>query len=284
MYVELHARSAFSFLEGAALPEQLAHRCAEIQMPALGLLDRDGIYGSARMHVAAKDAGMKAHVGAEVTLANSLLKGVARDVRSPLLAENQVGYRNLCRLVTRYKSREKNKGEGFSIPEEIREHSNGLVCLTGGDEGPLAAALQRGGIEEAQSEIEKLVSIFGQGNVYVELQRHFEREEEYRNRAALDIASRLRLPILATNGVCYAKRGQRPIADVFTCLRYKRRLDTAGKLLCRNSERYLRSPSEMEQLFYDLPDAIQNTKELSNRLAFTLEKLGYEFPQYPVAV
>lgn len=216
MYVELHARSAFSFLEGAALPEQLAHRCAEIQMPALGLLDRDGIYGSARMHVAAEDAGIRAHVGAEVTLANSLLKGVARDVRYPLLAENQVGYRNLCRLVTRYKSREKNKGEGFSIPEEIREHSNGLVCLTGGDEGPLAAALQRGGIEEAQSEIEKLVSIFGQENVYVELQRHFEREEEYRNRAALDIANRLRLPILATNGVCYAKPQQRAIADVFT--------------------------------------------------------------------
>jgi error-prone DNA polymerase len=283
MYVELHARSAFSFLEGAALPEQLALRCAQVQMPALGLLDRDGFYGSARMHIAAEGAGIKAHVGAEVTLTNSLLKGIVRDVRYPLLAETQIGYRNLCHLITRYKSREKTKGEGFSTPEEIREHSDGLVCLTGGDEGPLAAALQRGGIEEAQSEVERLVSIFGQKNVYVELQRHFDREEEYRNRVALDIANRLRLPILATNGVCYAKREQRATADVFTCLRHKRRLDTAGKLLCRNSERYLRSSSEMERLFSDLPDAIQNTVELSNRLQFTLKNLGYEFPKYPVA-
>src|SRR5438874_2085339 len=103
MYIELHARSAFSFLEGAALPEQLAERCTEVQMPAIGLLDRDGVYGSARMHLAARDAEIKADVGAEVTLANSLLKGVARDVRYPLLVETQAGYQNLCRLM-RWKS------------------------------------------------------------------------------------------------------------------------------------------------------------------------------------
>ena len=134
MYIELHARSAFSFLEGGALPEQLAERCSEVQMPAIGLLDRDGVYGSARMHLAARNAEIKAHVGAEVTLTNSLLKGVARDVRYPLLVETQAGYQNLSRLITRYKLREKNKGEGFSTLEEVREHSAGLVCLTGGDE------------------------------------------------------------------------------------------------------------------------------------------------------
>jgi error-prone DNA polymerase len=276
MYVELHARSAFSFLEGAALPEELAQKSADAQMPAIALLDRDGVYGSARMHLAAKGAGIKAHVGAEVTLANSLIKGIARDVRYPLLVETQAGYQNLCRLITLYKSREKKKGEGFSTPDEIRVHSGGLICLTGGDEGPLAAALQHDGVEGARSEIEKLVSIFGPNNVYVELQRHFDREEEYRNRVALDISEKLKLPILATNGVCYARPEQRAIADVFTCLRYKRRLDTAGRLLHRNSERFLRTPAEMERLFYDLPDAIQNTAELSNRLQFTLENLGYE--------
>jgi len=283
MYVELHARSAFSFLEGASLPEQLAKRCGELQIPALALLDRDGVYGAPRMHLAAREAKIKAHVGAEVTLSNSLLKGVKRDVRYSLLAETQAGYQNLCRLITRYKSREKKKGEGFSTPEEIREYSRDLVCLTGGEEGPLAAALQRGGRQAALQEIEKLVSIFGQNNVYVELQRHFDRDEEYRNRAALEIAESLKLPILATNGVSYAKCEQRSIADVFTCLRYKRKLDNAGRLLSRNSERNLRSPSEMEQLFADLPDAVEHTAELSSRLKFNLENLGYEFPQYPVA-
>jgi error-prone DNA polymerase len=178
---------------------------------------------------------------------------------------------------------EKKKGEGFSSAEEIREYSRDLVCLTGGEEGPLAAALQQGGMDAARKELETLVSIFGPSNVYVELQRHFDRDEEYRNRAALEIAESLRLPILATNGISYAKREQRAVADVFTCLRYKRRLDTAGRLLGRNAERYLRSPSEMEQLFRDLPDAIENTAELSSRLEFSLENLGYEFPKYPVA-
>ncbi len=282
MYVELHARSAFSFLEGAALPEELAQKSAEAQLPAIALLDRDGVYGSARMHIAAKSAGIKAHVGAEVTVANSLQKGATRDVRYALLVETQSGYQNLCRLITSYKLREKKKGEGISTPDEIREYASGLVCLTGGDEGPLAAALQRGGPEEARSEVRKLISVFGRDSVYVELQRHGERDEEYRNRVALDIAERLKLPIVATNGVCYARPEQRAVADVFTCLRYKQRLDTAGRLLHCNSERFLRPPSEMEQLFCDLPEAIQNTVELSSRLQFTLEHLGYEFPKYPV--
>jgi error-prone DNA polymerase len=282
MYVELHARSAFSFLEGAALPEQLAQRCADLELGAIGLLDRDGVYGSARMQLAAETTGIKAHVGAEVTLANSLLKGISRDIRYPLLVETQTGYQNLCRLITRYKAREKRKGEGFAAFEEVREFSEGLVCLTGGEEGPLAAALQQGGAEKAHSEVEKLVSIFGKQNVYVELQRHFDRSEEYRNRVALEIAQRLKLPILATNGVCYASREQRTIADVFTCLRRKHKLDTAGRMLSLNSERFLRCPSEMAQLFFDLPEALQNTVELSNRLKFSLRKLGYEFPKYPV--
>jgi error-prone DNA polymerase len=282
MYVELHARSAFSFLEGASLPEQLARQCAEFQMPALALLDRDGVYGSPRMHLAAKAAKIRAHVGAEVTLANSLLKGVKRDVRYPLLVETKAGYQNLCRLITRYKSREKNKGEGFSSFEEVREYSEGLICLTGGEEGPLASALQRGGIEDARQEVEILVSILGRSNVYVELQRHGDRDDEYRNRVALEIATSLKLPIVASNGVAYVRPEQGLVADVFTCLRHKRHLGNVGTLLRRNVERYLRSPSEMEQLFYDLPDAIANTCELSNRLEFTLENLGYEFPKYPV--
>jgi len=281
-YVELHARSAFSFLEGAALPEHLAERCGDLQMPAVALLDRDGVYGSARMHLAASALGIKAHVGAEVTLANSLLKGIPRDVRYPLLVEDQRGYQNLCRLITLYKSREDKKGEGFTTTEEVREYAGGLICLTGGNEGPLAAALRRGGMEEARSEIGKLLSIFGKDNVYVELQRHFDREEEYRNRIALELASSFNLPIVATNGVSYATPKQRTIADVFTCLRYKRKLDNAGKLLGYNSARFLRSSEEMIQLFRDLPEAIHNTVELSNRIQFSLTNLGYEFPRYPL--
>jgi error-prone DNA polymerase len=281
-YVELHARSAFSFLEGASSPEQLAQTCAEQSLPAIALLDRDGLYGAPGLHFAAKLHGIRAHVGAEVTLANSRLKGVRRDTRYALLVESREGYRNLCRLITNYKFREKKKEEGFTTPEEVREHAGGLICLTGGPEGPLAAALQKGGIDEGKQEIERLVSIFGHENVFVELQRHFDRGEEHQNRVALEIATHLKLPVIATNGVCYAKPHQRELADVFTCLHNGRRLDTAGKLLGHNSERYLRSPQQMQEIFRDLPTAVHNTVDLSNRLQFTMENLGYSFPTCPV--
>ena len=118
--------------------------------------------------------------------------------------------------------------------------------------------------------------------MYVELQRHFHREEETRNRAAVAIARSLNLPLLATNGVCHATAKDRELCDAFTAIRHHRTLSTAGRLLARNSERHLKSPQEMQQLFADLPQAIHNTVELSSRLEFTLNDLGYEFPRYPV--
>jgi error-prone DNA polymerase len=157
-----------------------------------------------------------------------------------------------------------------------------MICLTGGDDGPLATALKRGGIEEARNATERLIHIFGRENVYVELQRHFHREQELRNRAAIEIAQSLHLPLLATNGVRYATKDARQLADVFAAIRNHCPLSKAGKLLARNCECHVKSPEEMARLFADLPEAIANTVELSSRLEFTLEELGYEFPKYPV--
>jgi error-prone DNA polymerase len=321
MYIELHARSAFSFLEGASLPEELVSVCSRFGMPAMALLDTDGVYGAPRLHMAAEKAKIKAHIGAEVTCEyphdvilsearasrsqtlakskdpysqqitktveiprfarNDKLKRNYKTFRLPLLVASRTGYQNLCRLITKMKLRTK-KGEGAVSTEELQEHAEGLICLSGGADGPLAAALQRGGVEAARQQIDRLIAIFGHGNVYIELQRHFHREEESRNRAAIEIARSLHLPLLATNGVCYATPKARELCDAFTALRNHRTLSTAGKLLSRNSERFLKSPQEMQQLFADLPDAIGNTVELSSRLEFTLNHLGYEFPRYPV--
>ncbi|MFZ1205662.1 MAG: PHP domain-containing protein, partial [Candidatus Acidiferrales bacterium] len=273
MYIELHARSAFSFLEGASVPEEFIDICAEHGVPAMALLDRDGVYGSPRFHLAAKKRSVRAHIGAEVTSAAGW--------RYPLLVESREGYQNLCRLITRMKLRAR-KGEGCVQPEEISAMSSGLICLTGGEEGPLAHALAQGGIEAATESVRELCSAFGRQNVYVELQRHFRREEEVRNQAAVEIARKLKLPLLATNGVSYALPRQREVLDVFTCLRYHRVLDTAGRLLSRNSERHWKPPAEMALLFSDLPEAIANTESLSSRLQFALSDLGYKFPAYPV--
>jgi error-prone DNA polymerase len=290
-YIELHARSAFSFLEGASLPEELVAVCAQFNLPAMALLDTDGLYGAPRFHLAAQKAKLKTHIGAEVACAHlcPVIPHFARNDKSfclpvfrlPLLVSSRAGYQNLCRLITKMKLRAK-KGEGSIFREELEEHADGLICLTGGADGPLAAALQQGGIDQARRQVDRLISIFGHKNVYVELQRHFQREEESRNRAAIDIARSLNLPVLATNGVCYATAKARELCDAFTAIRHHRTLSTAGRLLARNSERYLKSAPEMQQLFADLPEAISNTLELSSRLEFSLNDLGYEFPRYPV--
>jgi error-prone DNA polymerase len=272
-YTELHARSAFSFLEGASIPEELAGICAEKEMGAMALLDRDGVYGAPRFHLAAKKHSLKAHIGAEVTSSAGW--------RYALLAKSRAGYQNLCRLITHMKLHAK-KGEGRIATEDLAGRAAGLICLTGGEEGPLAHAFRQGGMEQATQCVQQLCRLFGRDNVYVELQRHFCREEEARNQAAIEIARKLSLPLLATNGVCHALPHQREVLDVFTCLRNHRNLNTAGRLLARNSERHLKSPAEMERLFSDLPEAIASTQALSSRLKFTLKDLGYQFPKYPV--
>src|ERR1700733_8283584 len=164
----------------------------------------------------------------------------------------------------------------------MAEHAAGLVCLTGGEEGPLAHALGRGGITGGMKCVRELSAIFGRENVYVELQRHLHRDEEARNQAAVEIARKQRLPLLATNGVSHATRIERQVLDVFTSIRNHVPLEAAGRLLARNSERHLKPGERMARLFADLPEAIAQTPELSSRLEFTLKDLGYEFPEYPV--
>src|ERR1700722_127865 len=273
MYAELHARSAFSFLEGASLPEELATVCAEHGMQSMALLDRDGVYGAPRFYLAADKINIRAHIGAEVTSAAGW--------RYPLLVESREGYQNLCRLITKMKLRAP-KGKGDVSGAEVSESSGGLICLTGGEEGPLAHALEQGGMESGKECVQQLCEQFGKQNVYVELQRHFLREEEARNHAAIEIAEKVGLPLLATNGVRHAVPQRREVLDVFTCIRHHRTLATAGGLLARNSELHMKTPAEMAQLFSDLPEAIANTDALSSRLQFTLKDLGYRFPKYPV--
>jgi error-prone DNA polymerase len=291
-YVELHAASAFSFLEGASDPEKLIERAVELKMPAMALLDRNGVYGSARFHTNARRNDVRAHIGAEVSVSSlgSRLTPPAwlpyqhlpEPARLPLLCKSREGYQNLCQLITRFKMRETTKQEGAANFEDLEQYASGLICLTGGDEGPLAATLMRGGEEAGRETVERLVCIFGRKNVYVELQRHREREEEWRNQAAMRIARSLQLPLLATNGVRYATSYDREILDLFTAIRNHTELDRAGRLLSQNSARHLRPAREMTALFRDISGAVENTIDLSSRLQFELSDLGYEFPHYPV--
>ena len=284
MYVELHCASAFSFLQGASLPETLIERAAALGYSSLALLDADGVYGAPRFHKAAKQAGINPIVGAELTIGgqipNPLSRATSRDKSQipkwqlPVLVESQQGYRNLCRLITRMKMRA-GKGEGALVLEELDGSTAGLVALGG---VPLLDASRYG----VGGLLDRLVGLFGRRNVYVELQRHLQRDGEAANAALDALARAYRVPVIATNGVRFAEPADRPLFDVLTCVRHKTTLDSAGRLLARNAERYLKSPEAMAQLFADRPDALAATESLAERLEYTMADLGYRFPKYPV--
>src|SRR6202453_3501398 len=178
-YIELHTASAFSFLAGASRPEALIERAAELDMSAIALADRNGVYGAARFHTQAKKTGVRAHIGAEIAVSsfgNRLTppswlphQYPAEPPRLLLLCASQAGYQNLCQLITRFKMREATKAEGTATLDDLEEFSAGLICLTGGDEGPLAAALANKDNSQPRKLVDRLTAIYGRGNFYLEL-------------------------------------------------------------------------------------------------------------------
>ena len=289
MYIELHASSAFSFLDGASLPEALIERAAALGYPALALLDRDGVYGIPRFHQAATRAGMKAIVGAELTVSLGTrgsglgVRGAGsgagsgsepRLFRLPVLVASREGYQNLCRLVTRMKL-SAPKGEGALALDDFDGAVGGLVALAG-------RAVINGPRYGVGGVVDRLVGTFGRANVCVELQRHLLRDEESDNHTLRDLASAFHLPIIATNGVRFADVPDRPLYDVLTCIRHKTTLEHAGRRLSWNAERYLKPADAMARLFADMPEAIAGTRELADRLEYSMTDLGYRFPEYPV--
>jgi error-prone DNA polymerase len=291
-YAELHAASAFSFLTGASLPEDLAAQAAALEISTVALVDRNGVYGAPRFYRAAKQAGLKAIVGAEVALAKNDLTALGIEPPDPkdpmngelprltLLVANRTGYRNLCRLLTRAAC-DHPKGEAQASWEMLAEHAAGLHCITGGAEGPLAHALTHADVTTADRLLDRLAALFP-GALHVELQRHRRREEERRNQALLALAHRRRLPLLATNGVRYASRTDKPLHDVFACIRGHTTLDAARGALDAQSERHLKGAAEMAALFADFPAAVAESAALAERLDFTLADLGYRFPDFPL--
>ncbi len=259
-YVELRCRSAFSFLEGASNPEDLVERAAELGHPALALADRAGVYGIPRFHQAARSAGIRALVGAEVPL--------AREDRSLLLlVESRAGYRNLCRLLTLGQARAP-KGECLATWDELEAHAGGLVALARGDGG-----LTLGHLDRAKA-------VFP-GRLWVDVSRTGQRGAEAELRYAAALAEAARVPVVATGDVRHARPEGRRVLDALACLRAKTSLDRAGRRLAVNEERRLRPRREALLRFVDRPEWIRATRAVAERCAFTLSDLGYRFPTFP---
>lgn len=265
-YVELRCRSAFSFLEGASSPEDLIARAAAQGHTALALADRDTLAGAPRFHAAAKRAGLRALVGADVTVA---LGDASQRQRLLLLATSRRGYRHLARLVT-HARRTSLRGAPIAREDALAEHAADLVALAHGDAALTPAFLDRA------------VGVLGRGQVYVDVSRHLERRGEAGARRAVAIAEAARVPVVATNDVRHAAPEGRRLLDAFTCLREKTTLDAAGRRLLANAERHLRPPADMAARFADRPAWLRASHEIAARCGFTLEDLGYRFPDFPV--
>ena len=251
-YAELHCRSAFSFRDGASLPEDLVIEAAKQGLDTIALVDRDGVYGAPRFWKAAGTLGLRTIVGADVTVP---------DGRLVLLCESQRGYKNLCRLLTAAHLGNE-RGQPCASWDSIEEHAGGLVALV-----------------RDPAQLDRVTALFP-GRVAVELQRHYLSDEERLNQQLL--ASRL--PTVATNDVRYAAADRRRLYDAMVCIRHLCTIDEAGTRLLPNGEFRIKSPREMAELFRDLPQAIAGAAELADRCAFSLDDLGYRFPPYPVPV
>jgi error-prone DNA polymerase len=320
-YAELHAASAFSFLDGASLPEDLVARAVELALPAVALVDRNGVYGAPRFYKAAREAGLKAIVGAEVVIdsaggrdsppsachpersegsgrrkaASAPLPGPSpRSGRQTAAARDLPLWERLPRLTLLVESREGYRNLCKLLTAAARGRPKGEARADWAMVEAHAAGLHclTGGDEgtvarallaggDGRRELLRLAAIFPQ-RLHVELQRHRRREEEARNCALIELAGALRLPLVATNGARYAHADDKRLHDVMTCIRRHTHLDAAGALLEAHRERHLKGAAEMAALFPDLPRALQASAELAARLDFTLADLGYRFPDYPL--
>jgi error-prone DNA polymerase len=250
----------------------LAERAAELGLPALALTDHDALYGAVPFFARAREVGVKPILGAEVTLADG--------AHLTLLAETQAGYRNLCQLITHGRLAAP-KGQAALPLERLDEHAQGLICLTGCRRGPVAGPWLAGRPVEAGQALDRLVEIFGAGDVFVEVQRHWQRADLRLSRALAALAHARALSCVATGNVHYLAREDARLHAALTSLRERRPLPQAGALLRPNHEYYLRSPQAMAALFADYPEAVANTQVIAERCQVELPHGVQVLPDYP---
>ncbi len=291
MYVELHAHSAFSFLDGASLPDELAAAAAELGYEAMALTDHNGVSGSMEFAQAAAPLGVRAIHGAELDLADGH--------HVTVLVENERGWRNLCHILTRAHAhtrgavdeteedraaRQERRGRHQSlvgtrmrrvdVPPEtslatLSEHAAGLVCLSG---------CAGHGVHDEEG-LRRLMAIFGRDRLWVEVQRPFQRDDRARNRALAELAARLGLPTVATGNAHAHARERAPLQDAFTALRHHTTLDASEPVRRGNFSHVLASPQAMAARFPEHPEAVAESGRLAERLRFDLRAdLGYRYP------
>ena len=273
-YVELHCHSYYSFQEGASSIEELVETAKSLDYPALALTDHDNVCGALSFAEISKSANIQPITGVEITLTdNSHLT---------LIAQNRLGYTNLCNLVTHAYMESEDKQPRLDF-HYFKDYSDGLILLTGCSQGSIPSSISKGYFSQAELDLRNLLELFGANNVFIELQNNFVRGDFLRNARLLELGKNLGIPVVATNNVHYHKKYRQHLQDVLVAIKHNQSLETSTTYLKTNNHYHLKSSQQMEKLFRDIPQAIENTLKIAERCSFNLiTDLKYQFPNYPV--
>ncbi len=283
-FVHLHVHSEYSLLDGACRITALPERAKELGQSAIAITDHGVMYGAVAFYKAAKKAGVKPIIGCEVYVAPGSRFGREHSVDGSyshlvLLCKNDVGYRNLCYLVSA------GFTEGFYIKpridwELLREHAEGLVCLSGCVAGEIPQKLLRGEYESAKAKALELAALFGPDSFYLEVQDHGDIDEKRAMNGLLRISEETGIPVVLTNDAHYIKKSDAESQDVLLCIQTGKTLDEPGRMKFQGQEFYLKSEAEMASLLPEHPEAIENTAKIADMCDFDFEFGHYHLPEF----
>jgi error-prone DNA polymerase len=283
-YAELHCHSNYSFLEGASHPEELVARARDLEMPALAITDRNGLYGAVKFFGAAERAGIQPIVGTELTIDDGSTPPRDRvdydrwGDRLLLLAEDKVGYMNLCRLISTAQMPNAKGMARLRVDELTQSRDEAKAPLS----RHLIAL-----VADPKDRLPFYQEVFGRDRVFIELHDHLASDDRSRNQALLDLAERHDAPVVITNEVFYATPDRHRLHDVLTAIRHRTTLDEAQRYLNPNAEHYLKSGMELRQVFSRYPrqvveEGMAHVAEIAQRCRFRFNLVGARFPGFPV--
>ncbi|MCA1644274.1 MAG: error-prone DNA polymerase [Chloroflexi bacterium] len=293
---ELHLHTCYSFLDGASLPEEIALQASTLGYRALAITDHDGLYGAMEFAQACAAADIQPITGVELTLSHGLLDESGGPVHLTLLAEDEQGYANLCRLITEAHRNTRSWEPGATHipaddprpasldPAHFEGLTDGLIVLSGCRASELARLVDRERFQQAEQMLLQLRALFGAQNTFVELQHNLVQGDTRRVARLAQLAQRLGVPSVATGNVHYHQRARHRLQDAMVAVKNRSTLENSHRVRRPNSEFFLRRPQDVAELFVAYPQAVANTRQIADRCtAFNLANhrdLGYDFPDF----
>ena len=285
-FAHLHVHTEFSFLDGACRIGALIDRAKELGMEAVAITDHGGMYGVIDFYKKAKEAGIKPIIGCEVYTAGRDMLDFThergnRTGHLVLLAKDMVGYRNLIKIVS------KGYTDGFYYKprvdfDEIKKHSEGLVCLSACLAGDIPNAILEDDIPKARKKIEDYIEVFGKDDFYLEIQDHGIPEQKKVNSTLVNLAQEYGLSLVATNDVHYTLKEDAKYQDLMLCIQTNAKVAETDRMRFESDEFYLKSEQEMRELFAGVPESLDNTQRIADKCNVEFEFGKLHLPQFPV--